>query len=75
MVTHLITKARLEHWSVLGCPFLCYTSVICAQLDEIAQDRQTGDFGQVFDLWFVGRMEEPDEEDKGHGQDRDGDLI
>ena len=73
-----VAQADLEDGAVLGDPGGGDAGVVAAQLEEVAEERDAGDFGEVLDLRSVGAVEEADgedeegEEDEGEGRGGEG---
>ena len=58
-----VPQPGLEDWpAVFLGPFCRHSCMVLSELQEIAKDWDTGDFGQALDLWLIGRIEVLDEE-------------
>jgi hypothetical protein len=66
-----VAQADLEDGAVLGDPGGGDAGVVAAQLEEVAEEGDAGDFGEVLDLWGVRAVEEADGEDE-EGEEDEG---
>lgn len=69
-----IAEANLEDWSVLFGQARSDFGMLIAELEEVAEERDTWNFRKILDLGMIGIVQELDDE-VANGKDRERDKC